>query len=105
MWYTIDTERKTPYKANRRKRERKMKITVVNMNMREVGKRGVHKKASRKDLERTLLDILTMDDGVNFCDAQEIVEDIATYDELIEMIWEKKKKKTTAQKIIKKYEY
>ena len=82
-----------------------MKITVVNTNMREVWKRGVHKKASRKDLERTLLDILTMDDGVNFCDAQEIVEDIATYDELIEMIWELENEKTTAQKIIKKYEY
>ena len=81
-----------------------MKITVVNTNMREVGKRGVHKKASRKDLERTLLDILTMDDGVNFCDAQEIVEDIATYDELIEMIWELENEKTTAQKIIKKAE-
>ena len=82
-----------------------MKITVVNTNMREAEKRCVHKKASRKDLERTLLDILTMDDGVNFCDAQEIVEDIATYDELIEMIWELENEKTTAQKIIKKYEH
>ena len=105
MCYNIYNERQAPYKVNRRKREIKMKITVVNTNMREVGKRCVHKKASRKDLERTLLDILTMDDGVNFCDAQEIVEDIATYDELIEMIWELENEKTTAQKIIKKYEY
>ena len=82
-----------------------MKITVVNTNIREAGKRGIHKKASRKDLERTLLDILTMDDDINFCDAQEIVEDIATYNELIEMIWELENEKTTAQEIIKKYEY
>lgn len=82
-----------------------MKITVVNTNTREVGKRGIHKKASRKDLERTLLDMLTMDDDVNFCDAQEIVEDIATYDELIEMILELENEKTTVQKIMKKYEY
>ena len=81
-----------------------MKITVVNTNMREAGKRGIHKKASRKDLERTLLDILTMDDDINFCDAQEIVEDIATYDELIEMILELENEKTTVQKIMKKYE-
>lgn len=82
-----------------------MKITVVNTNMRETAKRGIRKKASRKDLERTLLDMLTMDDDVNFCDAQEIVEDIATYDELIEMIWELENEKTTVQKIMKKYEY
>ena len=82
-----------------------MKITVANTNMREAGKRCIRKKASRKDLERTLLDMLTMDDDVNFCDAQEIVEDIATYDELIEMICELENEKTTVQKIMKKYEY
>lgn len=82
-----------------------MKITVANTNMREAGKRGIRKKASRKDLERTLLDMLTMDDDSNFCDAQEIVEDIATCDELIEMILELENEKTTVQKIMKKYEY
>ena len=49
--------------------------------------------------------MLTIDDDVNFCDAQEIVEDIATYEELIEMIWELENEKTTVQKIMKKYEY
>lgn len=61
-------------------------IQVWNTDMSNPGKRGVHKTCSRKDLERTALDYLTMDPDADFCEAQCIVEE-ATKEELIEMIW------------------
>lgn len=63
----------------------KRTIHIYNTNPATPGKRGVHKKASRRDLERTLLDLLTWDPDADFCECQEIVE-AATYDELAEMI-------------------
>lgn len=61
-------------------------ITVWNTDARNPGKRGIHKTCSRRDLERTALDYLTMDPDDDFCEAQLIVES-ATNEELIEMIW------------------
>ena len=65
----------------------KRTIMVWNTDSRNPGKRGVHKKCSRKDLERTALDYLTMDPDADFCEAQCEVEE-ATDEELIEMIWQ-----------------
>ena len=64
----------------------KRTITVWNTDSRNPGKRGIHKTCSRRDLERTALDYLTMDPDDDFCEAQLIVES-ATREELIEMIW------------------
>ena len=78
-------------------------ISVVNTNARTPGKRGIRKKISILDLERTLLDMLTMDENVDFCEAQELVEDFATYEDLVEMIWQLENSKTTVQEIFARY--
>lgn len=61
-----------------------MRITVYNTG--KPGKRGVHKTCSRKDLERTAMDYLTMDEDADFDEALEFVEE-ATTDELIQFIY------------------
>lgn len=61
-----------------------MTITVCNTDMRCAGKRGISKKYSRRDLERTAMDFLTFD--MDFNDALDIVES-ATDEELIELIY------------------
>ena len=78
-------------------------ISVVNTNARTPGKRGIRKKVSILDLERTLLDMLTMDEDVDFCEAQELVEDFATYEDLVEMIWQLENGETTVQEIFARY--
>ena len=67
-------------------------INVYNTSAREAGKRGVGGKASRRDLERTLMDILTFD--MDFEEALNIVEE-ATYEELVEKIWKYKEEGPT----------
>lgn len=77
-------------------------ISVYNTDMSHPGKRGIHKKATRRDLERTLMDMLTMSD-VDFIDCQTIVEDEASYEELIEMIWNLENGMTTPEIIFEAY--
>lgn len=79
-------------------------ISVYNTDMSHPGKRGIHKKASRRDLERTLLDMLTMSEA-DFLDCQSIVEDEASYEELVEMIWNLENGLTTPEVIIGSYGY
>lgn len=81
----------------------KRTIHIYNTNPRTPGKRGIHKKASRKDLERTLLDMLTMSEDVDFCEAQEIVEELATYEELIELIWKLENGFTSPEAVLETY--
>lgn len=83
----------------------KKTVSVYNTSPYAAGKSGVYKKAPRRDLERTLMDYLTWGDNVDFCEAQEIVEDLATHEELIEMIWNLQNGLTTAPAIMEAYGY
>lgn len=75
----------------KRKRERKMKATIckVNGSTIEIDENGCIKnsKINRKILERNALDVLTMDDDVDFEECLERVEN-ASIRELIEIIAE-----------------
>ena len=79
-------------------------ISVVNTDPSQAGKRGISKKFSRRDLERTLLDLLTWDEDVDFCEAQEIVEE-AEIEALVDMIWELENGKATPKEILERYGY
>ena len=79
-------------------------ISVVNTDPRQAGKRGISKKFSRRDLERTLLDILTWDDDIDFCEAQEVVEE-AEIESLVDMIWELENNMVSPKEILERYGY
>ena len=61
-------------------------IKVWNTNAGMPGKRGISRSYSRRDLERTAMDYLTMDEDTDFDEALEIVES-STDEELVQMIY------------------
>ena len=83
----------------------KRRIHVSNYNAATPGKSGIYKNAPRKVLERTLLDMLTVDEDIDFCEAQELVEEFADKEDLIEMIWKLENGKTTQKAILESYGY
>lgn len=60
----------------------KKRITLVNTSPRTMGQ--TKRKYTRRDLERTAMDMLTFD--MDWVDAMDIVDN-ATDKELIDMIW------------------